>query len=117
MVHSTLRLSDCIGAADPRDFSVSEAHAIARELAELGSRLADLSRRVEELQSAEADSGPTDGASLLSATEVVERTGLSRGAVYRLGRQGELGMVRVGERGVRFSAAGLDTWLRNGGSS
>ena len=95
---------------------MSEAHAIARELAELGFRLADLSRRVEELECAETDSGPIDGASLMSATEVVERTGLSRGTVYRLGRQGELGAVRVGERGVRFSAAGLEAWLRNGGS-
>ena len=96
---------------------VSEARAIARELAELGSRLSDLSRRVEELEGAEVDSSPSDGASLLSAREVGERTGLSRGTVYRLGRQGELGAVRVGERGVRFSAAGLDAWLRNGGSS
>ena len=49
---------------------MSEAHVIARELLELGSRLADLSRRVEELEGAEADSGPSDGASLLSTTEV-----------------------------------------------
>ncbi len=96
---------------------MSEAHAIARELAELGSRLADLSRRVEELEGAEDDSSPSGGTSLLSAREVGERTGLSRGTVYRLGRQGELGAVRVGERGVRFSAAELDAWLRNGGSS
>ena len=93
---------------------MSEARAIARELAELGSRLADLSRRVEELEGAEVDSSPSDGASLLSAREVGERTGLSRGTVYRLGRQGELGAVRVGERGVRFSSAGLAAWLRNG---
>ncbi len=96
---------------------MSDAHAIAHELAELGSRLADLSRLVEELEDAQVDPGPSDGARLLSAREVVERTGLSRGTVYRLGRQGELGAVRVGERGVRFRAAGLDAWLRNGGSS
>ena len=104
------------GAPGPGDPGVSEASTIARELAELGSRLADLSRRVEKLEGAEVDSGPSAGASLLSAREVVERTGLSRGTVYRLGRQGELGAVRVGERGVRFSAGGLDAWLRRGGS-
>ncbi len=51
---------------------MSEARTIARELAELGSRLADLSRRVEELEGAEADSGPSDGTSLLSARQVSE---------------------------------------------
>ena len=50
---------------------MSEAHVIARELAELGSRLADLSRRLEQLEGVEADSGPTDGAGVLSATEVI----------------------------------------------
>ena len=49
---------------------MSEAHAIARNLAELGFRLADLSRHVEELEGAEADSAPTDLASLQSAREV-----------------------------------------------
>ena len=53
---------------------------------------------------------------LLTAAEVMQRTGLRRGAVYRLGKQGQLGAVRLGERGVRFSERGLDAWLRDGGA-
>ena len=96
---------------------MNEARAIARELAELGARLADLTQRVENITGSGGEPAPSTGTALLSAREVAERTGLSRGAVYRLGRQGELGAVRVGERGVRFSAAGLDAWMRDGGSS
>ena len=99
----------------PNGDGIASARTIARELEELGARLVELSRRVEEL-SAKADRDPSNGA-LLSAREVVERTGLSRGQVYALGRRGEAGAVRIGERGVRFSESGLTEWMECGGSS
>jgi excisionase family DNA binding protein len=81
----------------------------------LAARLVEVAARLQEPHEAQADDDPPNR--LLTAAEVAERTGLTKGRVYALARQGEAGAVRVGERGVRFSAAGLEAWLRGGGSS
>ena len=94
--------------------AAQEARAIARELAELGTRLSDLAQQFENLKSSSGELAFSNGTALLSASEVAERTGLSLAVVYRLAREGGLGAVRVGERGVRFSAAGLEAWLAGG---
>ena len=93
---------------------------IARELAEIGARLADLAARVQALDGAKADGGERgngEAGRLLSAKDVAARTGLSLARIYALGRQGQAGAVKVGERAVRFSEAALDTWVRSGGVS
>ncbi len=95
---------------------MSEARAIVHDLEELGKRVTAIARRVEALQTEDADSLDTTSSRLLTCAQVVERTGLSRGAVYRLAREGGLGVVRAGERGVQFSERGLEQWLRQGGS-
>ena len=96
---------------------MSEAAAIKRELEAMAVHLADLADRVGTL--ATEESGPENGtpARLLTAREVMARTGLPRGRVYALGRQGKAGAVKVGERGIRFSERGLAEWERQGGAS
>ena len=95
---------------------MSEARAIARDLEQLAARLAELARRIEALQADGADSIEVAPSRLLSCAEVVERTGLPRGAVYALGRRGEAGAVRTGLRSIRFSEGELTKWLRQGGA-
>ncbi len=85
---------------------------------EIAAELEVLARRVRELeQEAESTSANGEVNRLLSARDVAERTGLPLGRVYSLGRRGEAGAVKVGERAVRFSESGLDAWLRSGGLS
>ena len=96
---------------------MNEARALARELSELSARLAEVAARVGELEHADSGAEPADGACLLTCAEVMKRTKLPRGTVYRLAREGGLGAVKVGERGVRFSERGVAEWIRDGGSS
>lgn len=102
-------LSDC----------TPEAGALAAELAAVAVRVAELAAQVGQVVAKTDDHADdlTDNMRLLTASEVMERTKLSRGAVYRLARQGELGAVRVGERGYRFNERELKAWLAAGGSS
>ena len=71
----------------------------------MSTRLAELVQSLEGLERGEGEPVSKNGDSLrlLTAAQVMESTGLTRGLVYALGRQGELGAVRVGERGVRLS--------------
>ena len=55
---------------------MNDARAIARELAELGVRLADLAERVEKLKGSGSEPNPSNGTALLSAREVAERTAM-----------------------------------------
>ena len=96
---------------------MTDPRSIAAELRYEAARLTALAELVEGLEAETNGACVTEGERLLSAEEVVQRTGLPRGRVYALGRRGELGAIRVGERGVRFSDAGLRQWLRQGGSA
>ena len=95
---------------------MSKARVLARELEELSERVAEAARRVEALQAEGADPMESASLRLLTCAEVTERTGLSRGAVYALGRRGEAGAMRISERSIRFSESGLTQWLRQGGA-
>lgn len=53
---------------------------------------------------------------LLNARQVAERFGMPVERVYALARQGLLPAVRLG-RQVRFSAAALEEFVRNGGKA
>ena len=98
---------------------MSELAVIADKLAELSRRLATLARRTEalEVEEAEPREPPGNGSAgrLLSAREVCAITGLGRGQVYRLAREGGLGAVRIGSRSYRVSEAALEDWARRGG--
>jgi excisionase family DNA binding protein len=48
---------------------------------------------------------------LLSAEDVAELLGVPRTFVYALARRGDLPVVRVGERYVRFRAEALEQWI------
>lgn len=48
---------------------------------------------------------------LLSAEDVAELLGVPRTFVYALARRGDLPVVRVGERYVRFRAETLEQWI------
>jgi excisionase family DNA binding protein len=48
---------------------------------------------------------------LLSADDVAELLGVPRTFVYALARRGDLPVVRVGERYVRFRAEALEQWI------
>jgi excisionase family DNA binding protein len=48
---------------------------------------------------------------LLSAEDVAELLGVPRTFVYALARRGDLPVVRVGERYVRFRAEALERWI------
>lgn len=48
---------------------------------------------------------------LLEAGEVAELLGVPPTFVYALARRGELPVVRVGERYVRFRAEALEQWI------
>lgn len=50
-------------------------------------------------------------ARLLSAEDVAELLGVPRTFVYALARRGDLPVVRVGERYVRFRAEALEQWI------
>ena len=69
-----------------------------------------------EVEGEESGAHGNEDGRLLNADEVAERLGLPKGRVYELGRRGEAGAVRIGERSIRFSAAGLEAWVREGGS-
>lgn len=79
-------------------------------------RLGELAQQVRRL-AARDDPEHSDGEAcrLLKVAEVMEATGLARGTIYRISRAGGLGAVRVGARGVRFSARGVAEWIRDGG--
>lgn len=96
------------------DAQPNELAAIARELEALATRVAELAACADAPGAPPADGGPCR---LLKVYEVVERTGLPRGAVYALARKGLAGAIRTGERSIRFDERGLDAWLRDGGSS
>ena len=82
--------------------------SIVAELQALAQRQADLIGRLERLDGAaptsepEQESGSTE-LKLLTAAEVAQLTGLPRGRIYQLGREGKAGAVHIGERGVRLS--------------
>ncbi len=93
---------------------------LAAALEAEAERLLELARQARTLEAVVAHGGGTGNGEvgrLLSARDVAERTGLPLARVYALGRQGEAGAVRIGERGIRFSESGLDAWLRSGGWS
>lgn len=48
---------------------------------------------------------------LLEADDVAELLGVPRTFVYALARRGDLPVVRVGERYVRFRAEALEAWI------
>ena len=81
--------------------------SIADSLESTAARLLTLAQHVRAIED-----GAVDGMRLLTAGEVRDLTGLSRGRVYELGREGELGAVKIGQRGIRFSKAQLDAWMR-----
>ncbi len=89
--------------------------AILAELRTFARRQADLISRLERLEdgtpSCARSADGVEGLKLLTAAQVVELTGLPRGRVYQLGREGKAGAVRIGERSVRFSERGLSAWL------
>ena len=98
---------------------MSEHHTVADALEVEAERLLSLAREVRTLEATVANGGETGNGEvgrLLTATEVAERTGLPKAVVYRVGRRGEAGAVRIGERGVRFSERGLAQWLAEGGA-
>ena len=93
---------------------------LAAALEAEAERLLELARQVRTLEAGVANGGETGNGEvgrLLSARDVAKRTGLPLARVYALGRQGEAGAVRTGERAIRFSESGLDAWLRSGGVS
>ncbi|MCP4006325.1 MAG: helix-turn-helix domain-containing protein [bacterium] len=96
---------------------MTERAAIVAELQVLTQRQADLVARLERLEAIAPSSEPANGSGglkLLTAAEVMQITGLSRGKVYQLARAGGLGVVRCGEKSLRFSERGLSTWLERG---
>lgn len=48
---------------------------------------------------------------LLGADDVAELLGVPRTFVYALARRGDLPVVRLGERYVRFRAEALEEWI------
>jgi excisionase family DNA binding protein len=48
---------------------------------------------------------------LLGADDVAELLGVPRTFVYALARRGDLPVVRVGERYIRFRAEALEEWI------
>jgi excisionase family DNA binding protein len=48
---------------------------------------------------------------LLSADDVADFLGVPRSFVYALARRGDIPVVRIGERYVRFRADALDRWV------
>lgn len=86
---------------------------LARE--DIPEVLADLARLQAELMlrlaAAPAAEGPDK---LLKVDEVVERTGLRRGRVYELAREGRIPTVKVGHQ-VRFPERRLAAWIEEGG--
>ena len=48
---------------------------------------------------------------LLSAEDVAELLGVPRTFVYALARRGDIPVVRVGERYVRFRSEALERWI------
>ncbi len=88
--------------------------AIAAALEAEAARLLELAGQVRELEANGEER--TNGAvgRLLSAVEVSTILGISRSAVYRFAREGQLGAIKVGERGVRFTERALAEWQRQG---
>ena len=94
------------------------SESLAAALEAEAERLLELAGQVRALEASNGgESGNGGVGRLLSAKDVVKRTGLPLGRVYALGRQGEAGAVRISERAIRFSESGLDAWLRSGGLS
>ena len=85
------------------------AGEIAAELESLARRVRELENLKEE-QEAESTSGNGEAGRLLRVKDVVEILGLSRSQVYRLASEGQLGAIRLGVRGVRFTERGLAKW-------
>jgi excisionase family DNA binding protein len=54
---------------------------------------------------------PVGPGRLLGADEVAELLGVPRTFVYALARRGDLPVVRIGARYVRFRAEALHTWI------
>jgi excisionase family DNA binding protein len=48
---------------------------------------------------------------LLTADDVAQILGVPNSFVYALARRGELPMVRIGERYVRFRLDAIETWI------
>ena len=92
---------------------MSEFPTLAAALEAEAERLLELAGQVRAL---EANGVVTNGevGRILSAKEVVKLTGLSRSAVYRLAREGQLGAIKLGLRGVGFTERGLAEWQRQG---
>ena len=97
---------------------MSEADAIAEELAELAARVAEVGARIRSLEGISAEP-QADGASprLLSAADVAKRLSLPKSRVYTLAREGGIGgVVRIGSQ-VRFEVGALEAWIRAGGAN
>ena len=53
---------------------------------------------------------------LLTAEQVSTLTGLPRSTIYELSRRGELPVVKIGARALRYSAPAVAEWIANGGT-
>jgi excisionase family DNA binding protein len=72
-----------------------------------------------DLQHHELSAAPTLSAGderLLTPDEVATRWSVGKSQVWRLAREGQLPVVRIG-RYVRFRAADLSEWERKGGAA
>ncbi len=98
--------------------AVSKLGAAAREIAAELESLARRVRKLEDLKEEEAEtaSGNGEAGRLLRVKDVVKILGLSRSQVYRLASEGQLGAIKLGVRGVRFTERGLAEWQRQGGA-
>lgn len=100
--------------------AAQDALEIAAALEAEGRALFAHAARLRDL-AGEAVPGHASGAAAnggdrwLDATEVHGLTGLPLATIYRRGRAGELGAIRIG-RSMRFSERGLREWAENGGA-
>jgi excisionase family DNA binding protein len=54
-----------------------------------------------------------DNAPVLTLKEASQFLGLSIPTLYRLGKKGDIELIRVGERGTRVTKVSLDRYLKN----
>ena len=95
------------------DVRARELAAVARDLAALAARVAELATCADAPGAEPVDGGPRK---LLKVCEVVERLSLPKARIYSLAREGRIGgVVRIG-RQLRFNPLELEVWIQSGGA-